>query len=118
MFSADWFASKRSSTTERRPENVASSFTVASSNDAARDPNAARTPSDMSPISLSLRSSPARTPQSIARTGPEPVARSGARVSASTASVAREGPCMVTAANLPRPALARRWRILSASSLR
>ena len=100
-----------------RPEKVSSSFTVASSNDVVWPQNAERTPSDIVLISASLRSSPASTPQSIALTGPDPVARSGERASMSLMSRARSGLCDEIAANLPRPAFETRCRMRSASSL-
>ena len=98
-------ASNSISTTERRPEKVDSSFTVARSKDAWR-PKASRTPSAIVPISESLRSSPARIPRRMDLTGPWFAARSGDRESESTASPALAGPCTLTVAKRPRPAVA------------
>ena len=101
-------------TTESRPAKVASSFTVARSNDARR-PNAFLTPSAMCPTSESLRSSPARTPHRTDPTGDIAPERSGDDVSASTAAAALSGPCVVTTAKRPRPARDTILRIRSAS---
>ena len=107
--------SKSITTTESRPQKVASSLTVPISKGIC-SPNASRIPSATRPSSLSLRSSPARTPQRMAFTGALAMASISERTSRSTASEARSGPCTVTKANLPRPALATSRRMRSASS--